>query len=438
MIKNKWLNFKKSLLVGASVTTLVTSFGSVLTANAQGPEVDAAASITVDYNTGQILQGNNIEEPLGIASITKMIVEYIVFEEVEAGNIEWDTPIKISDYAYTISQNYVLSNVPLRNGEDYTLEELYHAMAIYSANGATIAIAEAISGTESAFVDRMKETVESFGIADAKLYNSTGLNNSYLEDNIYPGSAANDENSMSAHSIAIIANKIIQDYPEILETASIPRMTFREGTDDEIQMENWNWMLEGLLLETPGVDGLKTGTTDFAGATFTGTATQGDRRVITVVLDSGSDRVTRFRETAKLMDYGFDNFKVENVTDSWQDNIDYQALTVVNGREDTLNYEPSEDLELLIQLSDNLEDLTYTVEWNEEVVSEQGSIEAPIAEGMELGRLIVNYPGNELGYLEKDEAYVPLVATEEVEQAGIFQQMWTGLVDFFKGLKDRF
>lgn len=434
------MKIKKALLISVSATTLMANLGSVISAQAQGPEVDAAASITVDYGSGQILQGDNIDEALGIASITKMIVEYIVFEEIEAGNIDWDSQIKISDYAYEISQNYVLSNVPLRKGEEYSLEELYHAMAIYSANGATIAIAEAIAGTESSFVDRMKKTVESFGIDDASLFNSTGLNNSYLNDNIYPDSTKDDENSMSARSIAIIANRIIKDYPEILETASVPRMTFREGTDDEIQMENWNWMLEGLLLEKSGVDGLKTGTTDFAGATFTGTASQGDRRVITVVLDSGTDRVTRFRETGKLMDFGFDNFRLENVTESWKEQLEYNALIVENGKEEELNYEPSEALEMLLQLGDNIaEDLDYRIEWDENIVSKDGTIEAPISEGMELGRLVVSYSENELGYLEKDQedASVPLLATESVEEAGIFSKIWTKTLDFFKGLKDR-
>ena len=434
------MKIKKALLISVSATTLMANLGSVISAQAQGPEVDAAASITVDYGSGQILQGDNIDEALGIASITKMIVEYIVFEEIEAGNIDWDSQIKISDYAYEISQNYVLSNVPLRKGEEYSLEELYHAMAIYSANGATIAIAEAIAGTESSFVDRMKKTVESFGIDDASLFNSTGLHNSYLNDNIYPDSTKDDENSMSARSIAIIANRIIKDYPEILETASVPRMTFREGTDDEIQMENWNWMLEGLLLEKSGVDGLKTGTTDFAGATFTGTASQGDRRVITVVLDSGTDRVTRFRETGKLMDFGFDNFRLENVTESWKEQLEYNALIVENGKEEELNYEPSEALEMLLQLGDNIaEDLDYRIEWDENIVSKDGTIEAPISEGMELGRLVVSYSENELGYLEKDQedASVPLLATESVEEAGIFSKIWTKTLDFFKGLKDR-
>lgn len=437
MLMNKIKN-KRTILTSTTALSLIAGLGSGFTAQAQGLEVDAEASITVDYETGQILQGNNIEEPLGIASITKMIVEYIVFEEIEAGNIDWDKEIKISDYAHTISQNYGLSNVPLRDGESYTIEELYDAMAIYSANGATIAIAEAISGTESDFVDRMRETVESFGVEDASLYNATGLNNSYLNENIYPESSNDDENSMSAKSIAIIANKIISDYPEILETASVPRKIFREGSSDETEMVNWNWMLEGLLFEKSGVDGLKTGTTDFAGATFTGTASQNNRRVITVVLNSGEDRTTRFRETAKLMDYGFDQFNLEEVTNDWEEQLDYQPLTVNNGKEDELNYEPSEDLEMLIKLNDSQEELTYTIEWDENIVSKEGTIEAPISEGMELGHLVVEYSENELGYLEEERASVPLIAKEDVEQAGILSQLWTSIVDFVKGLTDRF
>lgn len=440
-IKKNTMNLKKSLLLTASATTLLANFSPILSAQAKSPEIDAEASIVVDYNTGQILEGENIDEPLGVASITKMIVEYIVFEEIEAGNIKWDSQINISDYAYEISQNYSLSNVPLKNGENYSLEELYQAMAIYSANGATVAIAEHISGSESDFVNRMKETVESFGIDDAKLYNSTGLNNSYLNENIYPGSNTDDENSMSAKSIAKIANRILKDYPEILETASIPKKIFREGiTGEETEMQNWNWMLEGLLLEKPGVDGLKTGTTDFAGATFTGTAIKDDRRVITVVLNSGDDRTTRFRETAKLMDYGFDHFKEQNVIENWEEKLDYKPLTVINGKEDVLNFEPSEELEMLIQLGDKAEEvISYSIEWNEDVISDEGTIEAPISKGTELGSLVANYSENEWGYIDEDqEASVTLIASEEVEQAGIFSRLWTSFVDFFKGLKDRF
>src|SRR5699024_3184836 len=134
-----------------------------------------------------------------------MIVESILFEEIGAGNISWDKEASVSDHAYQVRQNYELSNVHLRSDDTFTIKELSEAMAIYSANGATIAIAEAIAGSEPEFFDRMIETGESFGVTDATLVNATGLNNKYLQDNPYPGSSDSDENMMSARSAAIIA-----------------------------------------------------------------------------------------------------------------------------------------------------------------------------------------------------------------------------------------
>lgn len=431
-IKNK---LKKTLLISGSSALLLTGLIPSVAISA-----DAASTLTVDFDTGQILQGENIDEVAGIASMTKMLVEYIVFEEIAAGTIDWDTEITISQYAYEISQNYSLSNVALRNGGIYSLQELYDAMAIYSANGATIAIAEHIEGTEPAFVDRMRELVESFGIDDAILYNATGLNNASLNGVIYPGSTDTDENQMSARSVAIIANRIVADYPEILETASVPRKTFRPDTVDAVEMTNWNWMLEGLLRERPGVDGLKTGTTNFAGATFAGTATQNDRRLITVVMDSEEqDRVTRFVETDRLMDYGFDNFKTENVTDQWQDIYDYAPLDVVNGREQSVDFEASESLDMLLELQDSAaENVTYTIEWHTDIVGEEG-VEAPFDAGLELGRLVVNYEGNEHGYLEGEEAKsVPLVTSQAVDKANIFIRFWNWLSVQIEGVMNRF
>lgn len=432
---------KKSLLIGGSSALLLTGVlpGAFISAEAAAPEIDAEAYLTLDFETGQILQGADIDTPRGIASMTKMIVEYIVFEEIEAGNLNWDTEIIISDYAYKISQNYSLSNVALRNGGTYSLEELYEAMAIYSANGATIAIAEHMEGTEPDFVNRMRKTVESFGISDAILFNSTGLNNSDLQGVIYPGSSETDENIMSARSIAKIANRIIADYPEILETASIPKKTFRPDTIDAVDMTNWNWMLEGLLREREGVDGLKTGTTEFAGSTFTGTAINNDRRLITVVMDSGDDNVTRFIETDKLMDYGFDNFKTENVTDQWKDIYEYEPLTVVNGREQSVNFETSESLDMLLALEHSVEEnVTYTIEWNKDIVGEEG-VEAPFDAGMELGRLVVNYEGNESGYLEGEgQNSVPLVTADAIDKANVFIRFWNWLGVQIESITNRF
>lgn len=205
-------------------------------------------------------------------------------------------------------------------------------------------------------------------------------------------------------------------------------------------MTNWNWMLEDLIFERPGVSGLKTGTTNFAGATFTGTAVQDDRRLITVVLNSGDDKATRFVETDKMLDYGFDEWSLENVTDQWDQVLEYQPLTVTNGQEDVVNYEPSESLEILVENGANLsEEISYTLQWNPDVVSEDGSIEAPVAEGIELGQLVVDYTGNEHGYLDEEEvASVPLVTTEAVDQVGIFGQAWNWVKSFFGSIANRF
>lgn len=436
-------HLKRNAMIGTAAASLLGSLApfSASVVQAEDLEVDAEASITVDFDTGQILQGQAIDEPLGIASMTKMIAEYILFQEIEAGNISWDTEVEISDYAYQISQNYALSNVPLRNdGTTYTVEELYEALAIYSANGATIALAEAISGSEPAFVDRMQETVESFGVTDAFLVNSTGLNNSDLQGNIYPGSEETDENMMSARSSAIVADRILRDYPEILDVASIPTKTFREDTVDAVDMINWNWMLPGMINERENVDGLKTGTTIFAGSTFTGTAEEDGRRLITVVLNSGDDKTTRFVETDKMMDFGFSQWEMQNVTDHWDTAIEYEPLTVANGKEDAVNFEPSETLEMLVQLGDNVEEeVNYSIIWNPEIVSEDGVVEAPVAEGMELGELVVEYSGNDHGYLDEEKVTsVPLVTSEAVDKVGIFGQAWNWMASFFDSIVSRF
>ena len=437
------MNIKKGLLTGASSAALLGALlpGIIDTAEASAPDIESEASITVDYETGQILQGEAVDEPLAIASMTKMLAEYIVFEEIEVGNLAWDEEITISDYAYEISQDNLLSNVPLRAGDTYSLEELYEAMAIYSANGATIAIAEHIEGSEPNFVDRMSELVKSFGITDAQLYNATGLNNEDLNGNIYPGSSETDENTMSARSSAIIANKLLTDYPEVLEVASVPRKTFRPETVDAIDMVNWNWMLEGLIAERPHVDGLKTGTTVQAGATFTGTAEEDGRRLITVVLNSGDDKMTRFVETDKMLDFGFEKWEMENVTDQWKENFEYEPLAVTNGKEDIVDYEPSEALEMLIQLDDTVEEeVSYSITWDPDIIDEEdGTIAAPFEVGMEIGELVVEYTGNEYGYLgDEQTSSVPLVTTAPVEKAGIFSQAWNWVLGIFDSFASRF
>lgn len=437
---------KKWLLAGLAASVLGTSLvGGATTVDAaapSAPEVEAEAAFVVDFETGQVLYDHNGDEQRGIASMTKMLVEYILFEEIEAGNISWDTEVEISEYAHQVSQDFELSNVPLHNGGTYTIEELYQSLAIYSANGSTIAIAEAIEGSEQEFVDRMREIVESWGIEDAQLYNTTGLNNEYLFGQHYPDSAEDAENMMTARDMAIVATRILEDYPEVLETASIPEMTFRSDSGDAIDMTNWNWMLEGLTNERPGVDGLKTGTTAYAGATFTGTAEEDGRRLITVVMGAGdgfTNRSQRFDVTDELLDYGFNEWRPLTVVESGQVLDEFEPIEVRNGREDTVQIETSEALEYLMHEDLNEEDIQYVFEVNEELLNSDGEIEAPIEAGEELGDLFVSYEGDELGFLNHtEENRIPVVASETVERAGFFSVLGTWFSDLWSGIVDRF
>lgn len=140
--------------------------------------VDAA--IMIDAETGKILYSKNAEQPLAIASMTKMMTEYLLFEAIEEGRITWDQQYSVTDYTYQLSQNRALSNVPLRQDGTYSIRELYEAMAIYSANAATVAIAETIAGTEDNFVNLMNEKAAELGLEGYTFVNSSGLNNEDL------------------------------------------------------------------------------------------------------------------------------------------------------------------------------------------------------------------------------------------------------------------
>lgn len=436
------LNWKK-ILKSSLVASLTLPFFGTTAAFAEETdmEVEAESAILIDFDTSQILYNQNAEDQRGIASMTKMLVEYILFEEIEAGNIDWDTEITISEYAHNISQNYALSNVPLHMGGTYTVQELYESLAIYSANGATIALAEEIEGSEEAFVDRMRELVESWGITDYELYNTTGLNNSFLMGNHYSGSEEDAENYMSAKGIAIVSQRLIADYPEVLETASVPTKTFREGTSDAIGMMNWNWMLEGLSHERMDVDGLKTGTTQIAGATFAGTAEDDGRRLVSVVMGAGdgfSNRGQRFEETSKLFDYGFDHFTFESIIEK-EMNLDAEHnIPVRNGLEEDVSLVTTESLELYLPEGADMDQFSYTFVPDEDKLNQNGEVEAPISIGENLGVLVVD----NLDDIEFVDGETPdtikVAAAESVERAGFVTVMTNWLRDFFSGLSDRF
>ncbi|PFO78849.1 MULTISPECIES: D-alanyl-D-alanine carboxypeptidase family protein [Bacillus cereus group] len=420
--------FCKRFIAMVTVLTLFCSmFVTYSSASAEtGPALDVAAgaAILVEADSGKILYQKNADELLAIASMTKMMSEYLVHKAVDQGKLKWDQKVKVSEYAYKVSQDRSLSNVPLENGGSYTVKELYEAMAIYSANGATIALAEAVAGKEADFVKMMNDQAKEFGLKNYKFVNSTGLTNTDLKGLHPEGTTPDEENKMSARDVAILAQRLMQDFPNVLDTAKIPKKVFQKDGKYPIQMDNWNWMLKGLVKQYEGVDGLKTGHTPEAGYCFTGTAEKNGMRLISVVINTSSN-TSRFDETKKIFDYGFANFDVKKV---------YSKGSAVKGHE-TVRVENAKDKDVTVQTKQAItlpmpkgsKDV-YKTEFKDTSKEK----EAPIKKGTTLGQMVISPKDtNDPGFLSGKSLQVDLVTKAEVEKANWFTRSMRGIGSFF-------
>ena len=242
------------ILTSLFFISVVLFSGKPVLASTNSLSLKGEAAILIDAETGKVLYEKNADQLLGVASMSKMMTEYIVLEAIEEGKIHWDQKVRINEFIHRLSSpNLGLSTVGLTQDEEYTVKELYDSMVIHSANASTVALAELLAGSEANFVKMMNEKAEELGLQDYHFVNSTGLNNSDMLGGHPEGTDVNDENKMSARATAQLAYRLLKDYPEVLQTASQPVLEFRG-----VEYKNFNWMLPGLIFEYDGVDGLKT------------------------------------------------------------------------------------------------------------------------------------------------------------------------------------
>lgn len=423
------------LIMITMMTVVFVSFlPEPMNVNAEPADIQAESAILVDFETGKILYEKNADVALPPASMTKMMTEYLVLEAIKEGQISWDTTTEISEYAYDISANDNFSGVGLRKDHPYTVRELYDAMAIYSDNATTIALAELIAGSEGEFVKMMNEKAEEMGLPDYQFVNSTGLSNRDLGDDYPEGTDPNDDNLLSARSAAILAYHLVKDFPEILEHSSVKQKEF-EGE----MMTNWNWMLPdmpGYLAQYgyEGVDGLKTGYTELAGYCFTGTAERSNQRLISVVMKTESIE-SRFLETQKLLDYGFSQFEKAEIFPAGYQVEEQAVIPVTKGKEDEVEIETKEPVELMIKIGEQ-DQYQGVIELDEEMLTEKGELAAPIEKGTQVGVMKIHYTGQEeYGYLsedlEKQAAMVPVITKDDVEKANWFVLLFRTIGEFF-------
>lgn len=406
-----------------------------LKANAESDSLGlkAEAALILDGKTGKILFEKNADKVLGIASMSKMMTEYLVLEAIHDGKISWDQNVKINEYVHNLSKAASLSNVGLTQGEDYTVKELYQAMAVHSGNAATVALAEVVGGSEEKFVGLMNKKSKELGMKDYKFVNSSGLNNSDLMGN-HPAGSADEENVMTAHDVGILAYRLINDYPEVLDYAKIPRLKFRDGKE----YPNFNWMLPGLVYEYKGVDGLKTGSTEFAGYAHTGTVMRDGQRYITVVMKSTS-KGERFEDSIRLMEYAFNNFSKEEVLPANYQMKDKQTVAVAKGKEDSVKIETKEAIELVIEKGTK-DQYKPKLVIDKKKLNDKGELTAPVKKGEKIGYMTVaSKEDKDYGFISKDGSktvQVDVVASEDVEKANWFVLSMRAVGGFFGDIWD--
>ncbi|KXT81295.1 D-alanyl-D-alanine carboxypeptidase PBP3 [Streptococcus oralis] len=395
-------------------------FGTASTVSAQEFDVAAKHAIAVEATTGKILYEKDANQPVEIASITKLVTVYLVYEALEQGTISLSTPVDISDYPYKLTTNSEASNVPME-ARNYTVEQLLEATMVSSANSAAIALAEKIAGSEKDFVDKMRAKLLEWGIQDATIVNTTGLNNETLGDNIYPGSKKDDENKLSAYDVAIVARNLIRDYPQVLEITKKPTSTFAG-----LEIHSTNYMLEGMPAYRGGIDGLKTGTTDKAGASFVGTTVEKGMRIITVVLNADqqdTNPYARFTATSALLDYISANFALKTVVQKGEAYND-SKVTVLDGKEDNVTAVAKSDISIVQRIGSGT---TPALQFTPKSTSEM----APLEEGKVVGTL--TYDDQDLvgqGYLTSDKPSFEMVSEKKVEKAFFLKVWWNQFIRF--------
>ena len=246
-------------------------------------EVTAPSAVLMEASTGQVLFEKDPHAVRSCASITKVMTLCLVFEAIDSGRLSLDQTLTASAHAASMGG----SDIWLEEGEAMSVDDLMKATVIMSANDAAVVLAEAVSGSEDAFVERMNQKAQELGMNDTVFKNCNGLDE--------------EGHVTSAYDVALMSRELIR-HEKIFDYTLTWMDSVRGG---ETQLVNTN----KLIRSYQGITGLKTGTTGQAGSCITATAEREGLSLIAVVL--GADSTDhRFQDAAALLDYGFGGWRV--------------------------------------------------------------------------------------------------------------------------------
>lgn len=331
--------------------TILISICAINASAITDDEISAPAAVLIESKTNKVLYERNAHQKRACASITKVMTLLLVMEAIDNGKLKLNDTLSASAHAASMGG----SDIWLEEGEKMSVNDLIKATAVASANDAAVVLAEAISGSEQSFVAEMNKKAKSLGMNDTTFKNCNGLDE--------------EGHLTSAFDVAIMSSALIK-YEKIFDYTSIWLDYLRDG---KTQIVNTN----KLLKTYNGITGLKTGTTDDAGCCMSATAKRDNMSLIAVVL--GCDNGTsRFGDAATLLDYGFANYKVQNlnlpkeatkaveVKGGMVDKVDLMCAepgSVVaekaSSADITYNCNIKQDIEAPVKIGDNLGTVTY-------------------------------------------------------------------------------
>ncbi len=359
----------------------VTAQQSQLYIVPQTLSVAAKSYVLTDFQSGQTLVSQNARERVEPASLTKLMTAYVVFSALYQKRITLTQPVAVSERAWRAPG----SRMFIEPSKTVTVDELMRGMIVQSGNDACIALAEAVSGSESSFVQLMNKEAKRLGMKDTRFANSTGL--------------PHPEHYSTAHDLALLGAAMIRDFPEYY-----PLYSLREYTYNKIAQPNRN----RLLWLDPNVDGLKTGHTEAAGYCLITSAKRGERRLISVVMGTASDSA-RAMESQRLLNHGFQFYDTVRLYPKEHEVI---AIQLWKGAQDTLKTGFGYDVYFSLPKY-QVDKLKAKMEYKQPLV-------APINAGQKVGKVKFTIDG-------KLVAEHPLVALETVDAANVLGRAWDSM-----------
>ena len=341
-----------------------------VTARADTVPVTAPSAILMEKTTGKILYEKDAHTQYEPASVTKVMTLLLIMEAIRAGELGWEDTVTASAHAISMGG----SQIWLKENEQMSVRDMVKAVAVVSANDCSVALAEHIAGSEDAFVRRMNDRAAELSMEHTHFVNCTGL----------PA----EGHLTCAHDIAVMSRELILNHPEIREFTTIWMDTLRDGA---FQLSNTN----KLIFYYEGATGLKTGFTDSALYCLSATAERNGMELIAAVMHAPTSS-DRFESAKTLLSYGFANWALVPV------HPDALApIPVTLGEADYVQPVPARECTVLLEKSKAGKVTTETVM--------EEAVEAPVAEGQVLGRLIVRVDGEQADAID-------LVAARPVER----------------------